>query len=369
MLRAAKKIDEELLLRRHAAKGESQQVQAILNRNKTNLDFNINGQSSNGNTALHWACLNARELHQGVSRKYSEIIQSLIENGADHRLKNKSGKIAHDFLQGMHVKLSGSDNSLVQSQNQDSCYFSFITPILRSQCSKITTPEELPGELAAEVTFYYIIDSLKLFNFFPLVNQQQQKLTMVSLGCGIATEILPLMMYFQYHNKRINYVGIDNNNALIEDNNRRYAAFENVKFICADAANLEEITTHIPPHSIDMGILRNGDFSEIYDRRKLFCRIIDEIFPSILKPNLPLLVSFGSKKELDVCAQKTQILKNFKKYKPNNFCDIGDRLLIYGEYQNKNVFSYVDRFTTILNLEKISEEDQLQLDRFSKLTI
>lgn len=67
MLKATKKIDEELLLRRHAAKGESQHVQAILNRNKTNFFFNIDGQSSNGNTALHWACLNARELHQGVS--------------------------------------------------------------------------------------------------------------------------------------------------------------------------------------------------------------------------------------------------------------------------------------------------------------
>lgn len=34
------------------------------------------------------------------------------------------------------------------------------------------------------------------------------------------------------------------------------AAFENIKFICADAANLDEITTQIAPNSIDMGILR-----------------------------------------------------------------------------------------------------------------
>lgn len=368
MLKTTKKMDEELLLRRHAAKGESQQVQEILNRNKTNLDFNINGQSSNGNTALHWACLNARELHQGVSEKYSEIIQSLIENGADHRLKNKSGKIAHDFLQGTHVKLSGSDNSLVKSQNSDSCYFSFITTLLRSQCSKITAPEELKGELAAEVTFYYIIDTLKLSDFFPL-NQQQEELTILSLGCGIATEIIPLMMYFQYQNKQINYIGVDNNKALIDDNKRRYAAFENVKFICTDAANLDEITTHITPHSIDMGILRNGDFTEIYNRQKLFCKIVDEIFPNVLKPNLPLLVSFGSKEELDLCIQKTQILKNFIKFKPNNFCDIGNAFRIFGEYQNQKVFAYADRFTAILNLEKMSDEAQRQLSCFSKLTI
>lgn len=257
----------------------------------------------------------------------------------------------------------------MKSQNQDSCYFSFITSLLRSQCSKITTPEELAGELAAEVTFFYIIDSLKLFDFFPLVNQQQQELTILSLGCGIATEILPLMMYFQYQNKQISYVGIDNNNALVEDNKRRYSAFENVKFICADAANLHEITTYIPPHSIDMGILRNGDFTELYNRQKQFCKIVDEIFPNILKPNLPLLLSFGSKKELDLCTQKTQILKNFVKFKPNNFCDIGNVCRIFGEYQSQKVFAYSDRFSAILNLEKMSKEDQSQLGHFSRLTI
>ncbi len=63
-IKNAVKNNEELLLRRQAAKGEFQQIQEILNRNKINLDFNINTQSSNGNTALHWACLNARELYQ-----------------------------------------------------------------------------------------------------------------------------------------------------------------------------------------------------------------------------------------------------------------------------------------------------------------
>lgn len=42
------KINEELLLRRHAAKGELKRLQDILNRNKINPNFNINAQSSNG---------------------------------------------------------------------------------------------------------------------------------------------------------------------------------------------------------------------------------------------------------------------------------------------------------------------------------
>lgn len=371
MLKAAKRNAEELLLRQNSAKGEFKEVQEILNRNKTNLDFNINSQSSNGNTALHWACsyASAKTLQLGHPEKYSEIIRLLIENGADHQIKNKSGKIAHDFLQGLHFELSESKNSPVQIQKKDSCYFTLISTLLRRQCSKITTPEVLTGELTAEVTFYYIIDSLKLFNFFPSINQQQQELTIVSLGCGIATEILPLMLYFQYQNKQINYWGIDNNNAVIEENNRRYTAFKNVKFICADPANLDEITTHIPLHSINLGILRNGDFTEIFNRQKLFCKIVDEVFPSILKPYYPLLVSFGSRDQLDLCIQKTQILKHFKSFKPNNFCDIGNRLLSFGEYQNKKIFGYVDRFTVILNAEKMCKEDQFQLDNFSKLRL
>ncbi len=120
-----------------------------------------------------------------LSEKYSEIIRLLIENRADHQIKNKSGKILHDFLQGVHVELSGSEASSLQNPTKDSCYFSFSMTLLRSQCSKITAPEELEGELALEITFYFIIDSLKLFDFFPLVNQQQQELTIQKFRSAI----------------------------------------------------------------------------------------------------------------------------------------------------------------------------------------
>ena len=168
MVKTATRNAEELSLRQNAAQGNFKKVQEILNRNKTILDFNVNSQSSNGNTALHWACYyaSAKPDQQDHSEKYSEIIRLLVENGADHQIKNKSGKIAHDFLQELHFKLSESP---LQIQKKDSCYFTLISTLLRCQCSKITTPEELPGELRAEVTFYYIIDSLKLFNFFPSI--------------------------------------------------------------------------------------------------------------------------------------------------------------------------------------------------------
>lgn len=369
MLETAIKIDEELLLRKHAVIGDFQQVQEILNRNKTNRNFNINAQSSNGNTALHWACLDAKKYHKGFSEKYCKIIRLLIENGADSFLKNKLGALPLDFLQGMHVEVSGSKDLSSQNQDKDSCYFAFITALLRRQCEKITTSEELEGELAGETAFYFIIDSLKLVRFFPKVDPSQEKITILSLACGIATEIFPLMIYFQSQNKQLNYIGIDNNEEIIKDNIQKYAAFENVKFICADAANLSEITTHIAPNSIDMGILRNGDFTETHNRQKIFCKIIDEIFPSLLKPDFPLLVSFQTETELQICKQKTQILQNFKQFKDSNFCDIGTLCRIFGKYRNENVFAYSDRFTAILNLEETDKKQQMQLSDFSKLSM
>ncbi|TLY47244.1 MAG: methyltransferase domain-containing protein [Gammaproteobacteria bacterium] len=367
MLKTVRKMDEALLLRRCAAKGDFQQVQEILNRNKTNPDFNIDAQSSNGNTALHWACFYAKELHQGFSEKYSEIIRLLIENAADHQVKNKRGKIPPDFLQGMHENVPKDFSS--QDQIQDSCYFSLIQTLLRLQCVKITIPEELKGELAHATTFYFIIDSLKLFDFFPPINDPQKTITVLSLGCGISSEIFPLMMYFHYQNKQVNYIGIDNNKALIEDNKRRYAAYENIKFICADATNLDEINIHIDPNSIDLGILRNGDFSELWKRQKIFGKIIDEIFPCVLKPNFPLLLSFQTREELEICTQKTQVLQNFKKFKSNNFCDVGTLCLIFGQVQNKTVFTYSDRFTAILNVEKTAEDEQMPLSHFRQLSV
>jgi hypothetical protein len=40
--------------------------------------------------------------------------------------------------------------------------------------------------------------------------------------------------------------------------------------------------------------------------------------------------------------------------------------LISGQYQNKTVFSYSDRYTAILNLEKINKQEQMQISYFSK---
>ncbi len=48
---------------------------------------------------------------------------------------------------------------------------------------------------------------------------------------------------------------------------------------------------------------------------------------------------------------------------------MGNACRIFGEYQNQKVFAYADRFTAVLNLEKMSEEAQRQLSCFSKLTI
>lgn len=168
---------------------------------------------------LALACSKAVEHANGYSKEYSKIVQLLIQDDADHRIKNKLGQIPLDFLQGLHVTAPGPEGSLHKGSTENSCYFEFISALLRKECVKITLPEELEGELAGETAFYFIIDSLKLVDFLP-PDEQQETVTILSLACGISTEILPLMLYFQYQNKKINYVGVDNNNAIIEDNKK-----------------------------------------------------------------------------------------------------------------------------------------------------
>lgn len=353
MLKSDFKNNEEVLLRRYAAGGKFESVLEILNKNKHNFNFNINAQSSNGNTALHWACYKAMEKQAGYSREYSQIIRLLIQKGANYLLKNKNEKIPHDFLKQMVHDEHKSERSFSSNINETiSCYLTLISSLLKIECMKIASSEELESELALETAFHVILDALKLFRFFPGESKDQESFTILSLACGISSEIIPLITYFQYFDKKINYIGIDNNSTIINDNKMRYASFENVEFICADASDLSEIKTKIPLYSIDLGILRNGDFTEHHGRKLIFSKIIDRIFPSLIKPNYPLLASFQTEYELNFCKTNTKILHNFKKFEPNNFCDVGRFCYFFAQYQNQTVVSNPDRFSVILNSDK-----------------
>jgi hypothetical protein len=65
----------------------------------------------------------------------------------------------------------------------------------RNKCRKITSPSELEGETAIAAGFYSIIDGLKLIEFFPK-KEHGDTFTILSLACGISTEILPLIALF-----------------------------------------------------------------------------------------------------------------------------------------------------------------------------
>jgi ankyrin repeat protein len=152
MLKKDFKNEVGLLLRKRAAKGDAIAVKKILNENKNNSSFDINEQSSNGNTALHWACLRAVEIDSGYSEKYSKTIQCLIQGGADHLIENKSGKRPYHFLQEMQIKVTRTENFLIKNSKRESyCYFTLINELLRIECAKVTLPEELEGELAVVV--------------------------------------------------------------------------------------------------------------------------------------------------------------------------------------------------------------------------
>lgn len=350
--------DEELLLRKHAAKGEFEKVQEILdgNRNNGSSRFNIDSQSSNGNTALHWACFKAVEIYEGNSADYSKTIQLLIQYGANYLSVNKIKKKPCDLFRESDEYLNSLHAGLIK---EGSCYFSLMHSILKKECKKITLPSELEGESAIATGLYSIIDGLKLIEFFPK-KEHEDSFTILSLACGISNEILPLILYFQHHNKKINYIGIDNNNAIIEDNRARYKAYENVRFFCADASNSSEMSVIIPSHAIDFGIMRNGDFTESNGRQHIFCQIVNQVFPKLIKPDYPILMTFQTEYELNICNIKTQLNHNFRKFRKGNFFDNGKRCSFSTQRGNESILTYPDRYSFILNLDpKPANQNQL----------
>ncbi|EDP46070.1 hypothetical protein [Rickettsiella grylli] len=353
-------LNEEVLLRQFSASGQFENVLKILNKNKRKSTFNINAQSSNGNTALHWACCKAIEKEKGYTSDYSKIIRLLIEHKADYLIKNKCGKIPYDFLKHMpldehrgQTKRSGILNENV------SCYFALINSLLKIECMKTMFSSEFESALSLTTFFHVILDSLELFRFFPDESKEQETFLILSLACGVSTEVLPLIIYFQYQGKKIHYVGIDNNSAVIQDNRLRYANFENVEFICADASNLNEITNKIPLYSIDLAILRNADFTEYQKRQSIFCKIVDQVIPHFMKPNSPLWISFQTEYELNFCKTKTKICQNFKKFHANNLCDTGEMCNFFTQHKNRTVVNHPDRFSIILNSERTTPEETL----------
>lgn len=362
--------NSECLLRQQAAKGKFNAVQKILNENRSNSSFNINAQSSNGNTALHWACLKSVEINKGYSKKYSNTIKLLIQAGSDYRIKNNLGENPYHSLKEVQIAVSRSENFLMDedSGEKDFCYFTLLNELLRIECAKITSPSELEGELASATAFHYILDSLTLFDFFPEEDAHQDTFTILSLACGRSNEILPLIMYFQHQNKKVNYIGIDNDSAIINKNKIRYADYENVAFICADASNLDEVKAHVS-QSVDLGIMRNGDFTQHNDRQNIFFKIVDRVLPNVIKPEHPLLMTFQTEDELNICSKQTQFIHNFKKFKGNNFCDSKKLCFFPAQYLNRLVMTYPDRFSVILNLDKTKSEQALLGHHFENLRI
>ena len=347
---------EELSLRNHAARGEFEEVQEILDRNNGSSKFNINSQSSNGNTALHWACFRAMEIYKGNSEAYSKTIQLLIKYGADFLVENKEAKKPCDFFRNDDEYL----NPFNLGVNLKSyCYFNLTHSILEIECKKITSQSEHEGESAIASSFYSIIDGLKLIEFFPK-KEHEDTFTILSLACGISTEILPLIIYFQHKNMKVNYIGIDNNSAIIEDNKARYTAYKNVRFICADASNPNKMSEIIPSHSIDFGIMRNGDFTKGNGRQPIFFQIVNQIFPNLIKPKYPLLMTFQTEYELNICSKKTQLNDNFRKFRGGNFFDNNKRCVFPTQRGGETILTYPDSYSFILNLDKeLTQQNKL----------
>ncbi|MEN9471652.1 MAG: hypothetical protein RL214_1008 [Pseudomonadota bacterium] len=355
--------DDELLLRQEAARGDYKKVKAILDRNKErNADsFNINSCSSNGNTALHWAC--SKFIEQKVKgseeKEHPKVIALLIKCGADHNIKNKSSKKPFNLL----AINTPENHSQTGATAGDIDIFSLINILSKAKIEKMVfQSEKLSGESPLATRFHSIIDDLKLMEFFPLeVVKKPGAFTILSLPCGLSSEIVPLLNYFKpfIPNKSIKYIGIDQNSSTIEYNKAKYEAYENVSFICADASDHKAIRKKIAASSIDIGIVRNVNFTKNKDN---FCIIINKVLPDLIKPGCPLLMTFQKREELNKCNEETELSSNFGKLaRGKNYYESDEASYISAErIENITLTLDPDRYGIILNSSKTNAvQDQL----------
>lgn len=353
----------ELLLRQSAAKGELATVQKILKhylkhyKKSGNSIFNIDAPSeSNGNTALHWASLKATTEKQDISIEYSQIINLLLAHGANYQLKNKQYATPYDLFKKDGRFLIPLNQAI---NKENSCRMSFLRSIIKMDYQKLNLDvDQKDVWQALSLSFYIFMEALNLIEFFPK-KENERELTILSLACGFPAEIIPLSLYFQMHDIKVNYIGIDNAKNSIENNQTAFKQHKNLKFICADASDLSAVRAAIHPHTtIDFGILRNGDFTPSGGRQSIFSRIIDDVFPELIKPNYPLLLTVYSQRELETCFEKTSINAKFAKTRHGNYLEqVSNLYRIYRPGETHHIDC--DKYMVILNAVPLTHVDQL----------
>lgn len=247
----------------------------------------LNNQNSEGLTALHFACLGANRdnsQHQSDGL-YLAIILHLLQSGIDPTIKNKQNKTASELSnEPLIIELCNDYNSFFKNAEFWNKFdYTFNT----------TKINQLKVKYLHQISHWRLS---KNFQNLDLTNLREKKeISVVSLACGMPFEITVLNDLCNKLGIKMNYLGVDINQEVIDDNIKWFQGNENIKFLCTNATDLKNMP--IANDSVDLIVLRHPDFT----RRgfNTFKAISEKIIPSIIKSDGLMIASFYDQREMN----------------------------------------------------------------------
>jgi hypothetical protein len=274
--------DYSLKLRQASAKGDLDTVRFLLQNHRDAID--INGKSTNGNTALFWACLHSLDAQNQKKINYQTIIIELLQ--AD----------ASDVVIG--VNKNGDQIPLLSliSQSKDTPFLIKVLILLAKKAHIDLAKEENYEQFAQiSVHFFLCVFRLNVHSHLP----KDDIVRVLSLGAGECVDAFILMKLFQTFGKSMVYYGIDNLpcSDFLYSSSLERAFPKNIHMIEADANNLPLLRENLGGLSFNFGLLRNPDFTYTGRRIDVFSGMISDIYPAFLENASPFLVTIGSEFE------------------------------------------------------------------------
>ncbi len=294
---------EKKELRVAAAKGDINQVKILLKNISTN-GINIDEKSTNGKTALHWACEKVATVVGPIEENnHVKIIFELIKANANENLRDQQGKLAYEYLSQNLSDKTNRQNFIFIAQNlihikTSKLNLSLIPDVERKK--QIIAFNNIISKRFIEI----LISVFSNNGIFSKLSKEPSSIKIIDLACG-QPPVIGIDLFFRvFYGSIPRYYGVDINASQIEHNKKLYDKYENFTFIEASAIDLDQLR-YILVHNLfdiglfDIGILRNGNFTD-KEHVKLFNQMLTISLPTLLKPQGSIIATSYSPQEIEV---------------------------------------------------------------------
>lgn len=284
-------------LRQAAAKGQLEEVKTLL---KNPVD--INEQSANGNTALHWAVKKYGECkEEPLKTSYKDIINLLIASGADDTVLN--GDKCSIYHLAIQIKTHAENQGAFVWWLADCAFAKEIERIFSDDPDmKAEHLKALQGQCAIFFTHLMMLPMAQaILRYF----KEEKIVEIISLGAGLCVDAIALMKFAKLFGKEIRYYAVDIN---VKETKKISTKYPNhVIPIKVDATDIAALHTKLERKKFSFGLLRNPDFTQDNGRLALFQDMLNVSLAECLKDNGIFLSTFGQQKELENFKQTKSI--------------------------------------------------------------